>query len=73
MAPMRISPCITHLIMNIFVVPLNMEDILSVYADVFQIIIPCHNPFLSKNLFIKTTLCLECFSSLPLHCIMIAK
>lgn len=28
MAPMRITPCITHLIMNIFVVPLNMEDIL---------------------------------------------
>lgn len=55
MAPTRINPCITHLIMNIFVVPLNPEDILVVYADVFQIIIPRHNLFLSKNLFIETT------------------
>lgn len=70
MAPMRITLCITHLVMNIFGVPLNMEDTLSVYADVFQIIIPCHNPFLSK---ISPYRQLCAFSSLPLHHIMIAK
>jgi len=46
---MRITPSITHLIMKIVVVPLNMEDTLPMYADVFQIIIPHHNPFFSEK------------------------
>lgn len=37
----------------------------SVYADAFQIIIPRHNPFLSKNLFIKITLCFALTSITP--------